>query len=104
MNKDIIEDDGFITICPKSVENANDLYRAYNITCYMQEVYRAYSHCKTQSHVLRCDRKPCPLSAEEMKTLHRICIPIADAVLIGEKIDKTGVPFSVALRKVMGWK
>ena len=122
MNKDIIDDDGFITIypeinCPSLMENDNELYRAYNITRYMSEVYRAYNHSYG-------DLKPCPFSAEEIKTLHRICIPISDAILIGEKIDKTPkniwrelrngkiahydkspvVPFSAALREVMGWK
>lgn len=91
-----------------------------DITSYMRELYRAYSPYKTQS---QGDRKPCPFSAEEVKTLHRIRIPIADAILIGEKIDKTPkyvyrklsngkrahydmspvVPFSAALREVMGW-
>jgi hypothetical protein len=48
MNKDIIEDDGFITIYPEidrpctSWKNANELYRAYNITRYMSEVYAAH--------------------------------------------------------------
>jgi hypothetical protein len=99
------------------MENDDDLYRAYNITRYMSEVYRAYNHSYG-------DLKPCPFSAEEIKTLHRICIPISDAILIGEKIDKTPkniwrelrngkiahydkspvVPFSAALREVMGWK
>jgi hypothetical protein len=122
MNKDIIEDDGFITIypeinCPSLMENANELYRAYNITRYMSELRCAYNHSYG-------DLKPCPFSAEEIKTLHRICIPISDAILIGEKIDKTPkniwrelrngkiahydkspvVPFSAALREVMGWK
>ena len=126
MNKDIIEDDGFITIYPEidrvaPTENANELYRAYNITRYMNELRWAYSLYMNHSHG---DRKRCPLSAEEMKTLHRICIPIGDAVLIGEKIDKNPkniwlkrsngkeahydkspvVPFSAALREVMGWK
>jgi hypothetical protein len=126
MNKDIIEDDGFITIYPEidrpsPMENDDDLYRAYNIIRYMSEVYRAYSHYKNYSSD---GLKPCPFSAEEIKTLHRICVPIADAILIGEKIDKTPkniwrelsngkgahfdkspvVPFSVALREVMGWK
>ena len=101
--------------------NDNELYRAYNITRYMSEVYRAYSHYRNYSSD---GLKPCPFSAEEIKTLHRICIPIADAILIGEKIDKTPkniwrelsngkgahydkspvVPFSAALREVMGWK
>jgi hypothetical protein len=126
MNKDIIEDDGFITIYPEidrpsPMENANELYRAYNITRYMSELYSAYSHYRNYSSD---GLKPCPFSAEEVKTLHRICIPIVDAILIGEKIDKTPkniwrelsngkgahfdkspvVPFSVALREVMGWK
>jgi hypothetical protein len=43
MNKDIIDDDGFITIYPEidrvaPIEEANELYRAYNITRYMSEV------------------------------------------------------------------
>ena len=86
----------------------------------MSEVYRAYSHYRNYSSD---GLKPCPFSAEEVKTLHRIRIPIADAILIGEKIDKTPkniwrelshgkgahydkspvVPFSAALREVMGW-
>ena len=102
------------------MENDDDLYRAYNITRYMSEVYRAYSHYRNYSSD---GLKPCPFSAEEIKTLHRICVPIADAILIGEKIDKTPkyvyrklsngkrahydmspvVPFSAALREVMGW-
>tara|TARA_R110000868_G_scaffold3119_1_gene20743 strand:- start:49 stop:471 length:423 start_codon:yes stop_codon:yes gene_type:complete len=92
-----------------------------DITSYMRELRRAYSPYKTQS---QGDRKPCPFSAEEIKTLHRIRIPIADAILIGEKIDKTPkyvwrklsngkrahidmspvVPLSAALREVMGWE
>jgi hypothetical protein len=73
MNKDIIEDDGFITIYPEidrpsPMENANELYRAYNITRYMSELYSAYSHYRNYSSD---GLKPCPFSAEEVKTLHR---------------------------------
>jgi hypothetical protein len=64
------------------MENDDELYRAYNITRYMSEVYRAYSHYRNYSSD---GLKPCPFSAEEIKTLHRICVPIADVILIGEK-------------------